>query len=280
MNQKQEKPVFVTMGDASFFYIIYHSVCQVEKLYPGAIFYVYDWGFSSDQVMQLGKKKDVIIVPWQDQVDYNNGWKTLKTNFSQYVKSRILHRKDIIVRLKHEYLLSRKPYCFLDCASRVEKNIIFLDGDAFLVNKIDELFFQQFDIGVTIRPENEIKTIEKDGACQILNSGVIFFFADSDKIQCFIKKWILLMEKSTLALREQTTLTQLIQKADKDIFTKKEGLLSCTDKNLRIKVLPCEMYNYNWIERGFNPEINKILHFKGGRHTPEQFNLFCTKWKI
>ena len=51
----------------------------------------------------------------------------------------------------------------MDCAKRVKENLIFFDVDAFLINKIDEIFEDSFDIGITIRSKEYIERKEKLG---------------------------------------------------------------------------------------------------------------------
>ena len=83
-------------------------------------------------------------------------------------------------------------------------------------------------------------------------------------------------------IRDQTGLTRLLQKS----FSKKKNFSIIMKKTLKlknnfikIKLLPCEKYNFNWIEEltKNNSLLNEIhiLHFKGSRHNLHTFdNLF------
>ena len=47
--------------------------------------------------------------------------------------------------------------------------------------------------------------------------------------------------------------------------------LYISGSEIKVKILDCETYNYNWIEEGVDPNLNKVVHFKGGRHSGERF---------
>ena len=41
--------------------------------------------------------------------------------------------------------------------------------------------------------------------------------------------------------------------------------------------MPCERYNYNWIEEGFDKKRNKILHFKSNRFNKLEFQKIISR---
>jgi len=286
---------FMSIGDTAFFPSIECSVKQVNKIYPQAQFFIYDWGFDSKQVERLRSYNNVRIIEWKHRINYKNDFCSLKSeedfklkmDWKSFIRKYVLRDKEYLMspRTKlglyrqKEYLLCQKPYCMLDCAERIEGKLIFLDGDAFLINKIDEVLNDVFDIGVTLRPKEEMEKGRAKVNCNMLNSGVIFFNSNSEKIQMFIKTWIERMERTKEYMMEQTALTILIGETGKDIYDGyfKEGILKIRDCEIICKVLPCEKYNYNWIERGFDKEENKILHFKGERHSKDKFEKLVRK---
>ena len=53
---------------------------------------------------------------------------------------------------------------------------------------------------------------------------------------------------------------------------------------VKVKILPCEMYNFNWIEELIEnnslPNEIHVLHFKGSRHNLNTFNNLFKKLKL
>ena len=233
---------FVNMGDEKFFDSILLSIKQVRKFYPESHFYLYDWGFNHQQLERLSVEgQNVVLVDWKDKfrevssvrdTDWHkvlvevesfqdiNGITMLK----RMIKKYLLHDKEMSASTSEraaqhkikEYLLAQKPFCLLDCAQRCRGKMVFLDGDVFLVDRIDEVFTDEFDIGVTLRRKHEIR--RGKNRCQVLNSGVIFFNGFSEKTIAFLKYWIAAMERTHEYLIEQTSLTRLIEKENTDIF--------------------------------------------------------------
>jgi len=103
-----------------------------------------------------------------------------------------------------------------------------------------------------------------------LNSGVIGFGGEREKNLAFITEWIKEMHVLNLRrhlLSEQTALARLILRADPDAFRQPEGRvdLKVGEFVIRCRIVPTERYNYNAVERGFDPGTNRILHLKSGR---------------
>ena len=275
---------FVTIGDKDFFHIITHSVKQVKKFYPEATFYIYDWGFNPQQVRRFSREPNVIIIDWKDR--FTNVKSVETTNWQKILVERKLTRASTLknklkrcvekcmfpIRVSQhksrERLFCQKPYCLLDCANRCKGSMIYLDGDAFLINKVDELM--DFDIGVTLRRKNEITNEQNN--CQVLNAGVIIFGGSYKKNTTFIKEWINTMHSTHEYLIEQTALTRMIEKNNLGIYNDyyNTGTLEIEGMRIAVKILPCEIYNYNWIEEGVDKEKVKIVHFKNNRYKDKE----------
>jgi hypothetical protein len=101
-----------------------------------------------------------------------------------------------------------------------------------------------------------------------LNAGVILFNCSAEKIQAFTSEWIDWMLDCNLPLREQSSLSQLVQSIHPDIYKEfgNTGVLTASGMDIRVKILDMREYNYNWIEEGWDRSQNRILHFKSGRH--------------
>ena len=273
---------FVIMGDEKFFDCILLSMRQAQKYYPDSKLYIYVWGFTREQVVKLGQEIDnVHIIDWKGIFNSVRAVHVLTFQywFKQVIKKYLFFSdgpKDSLYERvskfkRHEYLLVQKPFCMLDCAQRIRGKMVVLDGDAILVNRIDELLTDNFDVGVTLRRMHEIRYGKNE--CQVLNSGVIAFNGTNDKTISFIKKWIQTMQFTYEYLIEQTALTRMIGKENPGIYCKyyQTGVVNASGKSVVVKIFPCEVFNFNWIEEGVDKSKNKIVHFKGGRHDAAQF---------
>jgi len=278
---------FLTIGDKKYFDIISLSVNQINKIYPNAKTFIYDWGFDNKQKEILKNKKNVILLSWNKlfldvNVTFTSLLQKLKIvygirinnirTFLSFLKKKKYSKDQYSEFIKRQILFANKVFVFLDHAKKNKQNFVFLDGDACVINRFDELLADNFDIGVTLRRKSEINL--KFGECVALNSGVIFFFGSANKNEKFIKLWL----KKTLSIKEpwveQTALSRMLLEVDPYIFNDyyKVVALNSNNERINVKVLPCEIYNYNWIEEGFNPKIQKILHFKSGRHIRKIFD--------
>ena len=293
--QKNKVLNFLLIGDSKFFHTIRHSVIQINRLYPSASIYIYDWGFTKDQFDELVTSDQVKyikhIYQWDiklPDIPYNLfGWKhRLKMfydnlfSWKNWLGGDVSHLQYLMNNrtMHREILFANKVLCYADFIFSIEEDFIFLDADAILVKNIDEIFKGDFDIGVTIRRQEELDF--RDKHCQVLNSGVLFFLGGFEKNHRFILKWLEEMSFTKEPLIEQTALTRLIQDYYPGIYKRgsETGDIDGHTKEIKVKIFPCEVYNYNWIEEGI-PDSAKILHFKGSRHSPEQFNQLIEKHK-
>lgn len=291
-NLQKEKFDFLTIGDKKYFDFISLSVNQINKIYPEKKIFIYDWGFNNKQKEILKNKKNVILLSWNKlfldvnitftsflqklKIVYGIRINNIRTFFSFLKKKKYL-KNQYSEFIKRQMLFANKVFCFSHFAKKYKDNFVFLDGDACVINRFDELFVDNFDIGVTLRRKSEINL--KFGDCTALNSGVIFFFGGVNKNEKFIKLWV----KKTLSIKEpwveQTALSRMLLEVDPYIFEDyyKEVALGSNNEQINVKVLPCEIYNYNWIEEGFDPKKIKILHFKSGRYMRKILNKTITK---
>lgn len=277
---------FMSQGDAAYFPTIQLSVHQAGRFYPDAPFYVYDWGFSPAQAAHLQQMKNVVLIDWKEKlIQFDSSkfvnWSDLKkpgvtvtARFKALILKYLLLKPDAwrsVRQLNAEHrskesLLCNKPFCILDCLNRHKSSMVFLDGDAFLIDRIDEFLGTDFDIGVTLRRPHEISF--RVNGCQALNSGVISFGPRHQNTTGFLKYWINFMQGTSEYLVEQTALTRLIHVENRDIFNGyyRFGAVSTGEALATVKTFPCDIYNYNWIEEGIDRSVIKIVHLKGGRH--------------
>ncbi|MCS3695707.1 hypothetical protein [Salinibacter ruber] len=174
---------------------------------------------------------------------------------------------------KKNSLMAQKVYCTMDCIKRSKKKVLHMDADAFIIGSIDDLLNDKADVVVTMRRKNELKF--GSNQCQVLNAGVILFNGDKKTNEKFVEKWIDRMEyMNEGAWIDQTALTRLIEDENKDIYDEyySRGKVALNGGEASVLVVPCEKYNFNWIEEGVDKEIVKIVHFKSGRHSSKKFN--------
>lgn len=208
----------LTIGDSGYFKTILYSIYMANDIHPEVPVVIYDWGFSDDQLEML----------------YN------APNVEDIIKWRFVQEPVPFKINTHEWKLAQKPYCYSDFIRKYNSAFLFLDGDAYIIDKIPELLSDKFSIGITLRRIQD--QVFDTGKCRVINSGV--FVLNNLGI---IDKWIARMQKTQERLVEQTALTRLIYN-DRAIDDYKE--------------FSCEEYNYYWVNSEI-PKTAKILHLKG-----------------
>lgn len=254
---------FVTIGDTNFFKTIVVSAKQIARLYPGKKVTIYDWGFTSKQRDVLQQQSHVTLIPWKQ--------KRITLGF-EYVKNYVfnLSWSDIkgfhfLTNHRKEALLANKVFCLIDYVTNHGENFIFLDGDAIVINRFDEASSDSFDIGVTVRRPGEVDL--KFGKCRGLNAGVVFFLGGQRVNQLFLETWKKEMLQTKEPLVEQTSLTRIVERGSSTLDIGSVQI-PIDGEDVTVRILPCELYNYNWIEEGVDWNAQRILHFKSGRlHT-------------
>jgi hypothetical protein len=149
-----------------------------------------------------------------------------------------------------------KPEIVKHCIIQNNDFTVYLDGDAQLMDKLDEIQTDDYDIGVTLRKASELEEEWHKNHFEIakyLNAGVIFFNTTPASME-FIDAW----EKKTQEVgNDQKALNQL---ACPEHYPQAYSIVNI--KGFRIKYFPCEKYNYYYFDEGLYPNI-KIIHFKG-----------------
>lgn len=130
-----------------------------------------------------------------------------------------------------------KPLILLDALDSIEPDdfLVWLDSDATLLDRIDEVTDGDYDIGVTFRKNS-------------INAGVVFI-RNTDSARIFLKLWSERVRKS-----DQEALNSLCP-----VF--EEELNKTVIRNeTKIKVFPCKIYNNFFFNKP--QEDAKILHYK------------------
>ncbi len=270
-------PNLITIGDEPYYTTIAKSIEQFNKIYPEGSIWVYDWGFNDTQKEKLKSESCVTVVDW-DNPTYESGLiergiiaaekKFRNISYTNYFLNSILNYEYPFAQREKEYILCQKPYVFRDCLNNVQDGpLVFLDGDAILNNSLPVLKSEEFDVGVTLRPHEEIEAAKKRGYYHVLNSGVIIWNCSAKKAQSFVDAWINRMKRCDLPLHEQSSLSKLIEEQNPEIYSEfgNVGKVDTGEYIIDVKVLDCKEYNYNWVEEGWD-KSNRVLHFKSGRY--------------
>ncbi len=123
----------------------------------------------------------------------------------------------------------------------------YLDGDAFLVDRIDEVTSADYDIGVTVRRQDEYEVSKSFGW---LNAGVMFFRPGALP---FIDLW---EQHATDMQDDQLGFNRIIN--PDNLYIRPDQVL--TIGAARIKTFPADIYNYYHFPE--KPGRAKVLHFR------------------
>ena len=188
-----------------------------------------------------------------------------------------------------EWLFAQKPYIIMDWSDRnLDGTFLFLDADAMLYGNINEIWNDKTHLSVTIRRDQEINF--SFGYCHVINTGVIAFSGSPKIRKDIIQAWINKMQGRFENLIEQSSLTRLLFNCKEDICRGGIRQFKTALGTYSARVLDGEVYNHTYIEEGASPDHNKILHFKGGRHSGERYKVllknlgfqddlaYITKW--
>lgn len=276
------KPNFITMADEKFVGPLRISISQALRFYPDSHFYVYDVGLSEKSKTDLLKNfPNLRIEQWTlqylpVQLAYNRSFVKMKglgllvDYFENLFGKNDFPRLRSLIKQSHIEIFFQNKLAIIkhhnDC---VQSPFIFLDADAFLIDKIDELFDGSFDLGVTLRRKEEQD--DSFNNCRLLNVGVMLFLGEYATNKTLIDSWYHTARITNEQYSEQTSLTRLLLDKCPTIFNKlnvTNKLLFTDNREVRVKVLDCNTYNFSWIEElNSRTELNgiKILHFKNER---------------
>lgn len=211
----------ITAGDKKFKKIIELSVKNAKNFgYPIIIYDLGELGF--------GRKYDVN-----------------KENF--------LRKNEGKTPISCEYKPSMIRHC-LDKAKEGE-TFVYLDGDAYILQNIDELETNDYDIAVTLRTIPEIKTYGHKLYMGAINAGVIIL-RKTEKTIVFLKRWANQIGADD---SDQLVLNKILKN---HIDIDKIGETVERD-GLKVKLLTTKIYNnYYSISKDELPKV-KIRHLKG-----------------
>lgn len=277
-------PNFVTQTHEGRADVVAANAAAIERLYPEGQFFVYDGGLSEASRERLASFDTTVVVDWRHEADYAAQEGALAAHLAD-VESKIrdntylAHLYEEVLGFDFTYseverwnfYMRQKPRSILDLTDRVAGNIVWLDDDAIVANRFDEVFDVEFDVGVTLRSQYDQV---KEGL-SALNAGVLFFNTSSDAIRAFVTTWLQTIDEMELTKhREQDALSKLVRKADPQLYDEyyAAGDLTVDGTDLTVRTFPCHRYNFRNFKGGIEPDVNKIFHFHGGSTLTKDFN--------
>lgn len=158
---------FVTIANSGYIAALRFQLKQTARLYPESITWVYDIGLSGDEVVELRNNYSVIVVDLP--VDYGSwiltyGWSHPRRDFGPITCHRIDALRDALERANGG-------------------KVVWLDADAFLADRVDELEENGVAIGITRRFPEE-KSDES-----IVNAGALFLLDTQIRNVQFVVDW-------------------------------------------------------------------------------------------
>lgn len=139
-----------------------------------------------------------------------------------------------------------KPSMILDALHRVDMNdiIVWIDADAIMWDRLDEIAEEVWDFGVTLRKP---KANERD---DIINAGVVFVRKTENSLR-FMDKWI---ANCSTGVSDQKELNALFEFKNADYLRKRKA------QGMVVKTFPCVVYNNFYFKQ---PQTDaKITHYK------------------
>ncbi|MEN8140604.1 MAG: putative nucleotide-diphospho-sugar transferase [Thermodesulfobacteriota bacterium] len=178
------------------------------------------------------------------------------------------YEKEVVAGYKSKSLF--KPEIVKMCMEKHDDIVAYLDGDAQLLGCLNEVNTDDYDIGVTLRDEDEIKSEWHQAHIDIVrfvNAGVIFF-RPTEVAKGFVETW---HDLTNEVGNDQMALNKLTCPED---YPQVGGVK--TINGVRVKYFPCRKYNYYYFGDSWNDDV-KIFHFKG---PVRGYYPFCWKKRI
>ncbi len=295
---------FVVMGTLKYYPLLTMNLELIRAQYPDAAILVYDWGgpdfkphFIYPGSLVSDPKGQITVIDWGYRIQDTSALEAdltpaqrvdvaIKFNarfqrtLGQRIRKKILKlapnsllaKPMITAGLRFENMLMQKIPCMQDASSRVGAGrMVFLDADAFLLQRFDELLIRaDYDVAVTLI-EKPCFDLDK---CAIVNSGVIFFGPKQTKRDLFLAAWHQASLTCREWLKEQTALARMLESAGPGFLV--ENTVNILN-GIAILSLPQRIYN-NTDHACLNQSpLPKIAHLANTAHNDKYFKLLQAK---
>lgn len=189
-------------------------------------------------------------------VVFDLGWLGIGEPF--YIEDDSFRARGYYTKLRNSYRSKSlfKPDIIRKCLEEHKDFTVYLDGDALLHDRIDEIVSDDYDIGVTLRRPSEIESewhVENADIVRYVNAGVIFFNPTEATFK-FINLW---KETTEKVKNDQKALNQLVCP---EKYPEVNSI--CPINGVRVKYFSGNQYNFYYFDESLSQKI-KILHFKG-----------------
>jgi hypothetical protein len=293
--------VFVFIGTENYHFMIQKNIELLRPLYPRSPIIVYDWGDTQGKRSATRFPGDVEVIDWHDRImdtwhlmdvysaerrneigrTYNS---RLQRGFSRRFNKFMLKRfpgsamaSAAIERgLRYENLLLHKSYNLQACSEYLgDRRFFLLDADAYLVERIDEIFEGDPDVIVPM-VDPAIHKWDYNN-CHGLCTGVMGFGPNRKARDAFLAAWYEAIGKNDEWLRELAAMNRMIREWDETFF---EGLsmrdFQIGDQAVRVRSIENNVYNCILNYQDTPPDMGrvKILHLAGIAQRPALFDQF------
>ena len=282
------QPDFIAMVDEKYSLPLFTSIKQSLKFYPATTYYVYDCGLSRATADKLAAiSPQVKIVPWELKylpvnVAYDAKFLRMKTLgmlrdvVKSFFSSKVVDKslRSFIAHQDFEVKIQNKLAIIKHHNDTVGRPFVFIDADAFLIDRFDELLDGSYDIAFTVRPKEKHRYGHNQ--CSLLFAGIFWFLGPRSTLKTFIDAWYQEARTIDEVNSEQTSLARWLHRLKPDIYDSVDAshTVAVNGTDIRVRVLDAEIYNnldiYD-IEGLVNEGKVKVLHFKNSRFETPQF---------
>jgi hypothetical protein len=302
-NNNLDDLLFVFFGTDDYHFLIRKNIELLRRLYPKADVLVYDWGDKSGRPSGSSFPNDVEVIDWSGRIADTMGLldalgetglndlakafnsrerASFKRRINKFFLKRLPNsspsRSVLEQAMRYENLLLHKCYALGDCARRVgERRFFFLDADAYLVERLDDLYEGDPDV---IMPMLERKDQHwEQNNCHALNDGIIGFGADIKARTIFLDAWYKTLDSNIETLRVIASLSRMVKAREADSHIFDAWQLATVDFDgvpVKIRTIPNHIYNsvLNHEYDGGDLDAIKVLHLSGVAQNQELFERF------
>ncbi len=182
-----------------------------------------------------------------------------------------------------------KPSIIQNCLAEPNDFVTYLDGDAILLSRIDEVASGAYDIGLVLRPDGDVSWSPHTSGQ--INAGVMFF-ANNDAARHFVHEWA---AETVRARNDQVAVNQMLGLGNagwKQVTRRWSWRKKRTQWRFDSGALPRELQAYGARVRLYEPAYNcytaplpadaKIVHFKGPANKArfDEFSFLCRRLNL
>jgi len=251
--------LIMSLSNSSTFHFVRWQAETVRRNRSNEDYIIWDIGLEKEQKKEL---QDIAtVLDFEDIAEeYNKNIAPLDNKvFRQAGGRSVVSRPSL-----------RKPFCLKACVAMGHDEILYLDADAFLNRKIDDIFKNNFNVAVTLRKVRPapIPPIDEPRRFRfkLLNAGVQLFKNEGNKLDIFFDEFIHNYIFKNPQHSDQGNLNHIIDKCKDFNWTEINTMKTLKIKGTKLKVLilDCSVYNKFVNNRGLTP-FPVVCHAKGAK---------------